>query len=545
MCLIITVAADEGHRLKNPTCAMNRSLARVISPFRLLLTGTPLQNHLGELCSLLNYILPGVLTHEAMATFESAACSATGHMDRAAIAKARRLLESLMIRRVKSQVEAGLKPKLEFVLRAPLTSLQRYYYRAVLLKDDADLVARGLMTVSQLINKMMQLQKVCNHPKCIVFSIDRERALASKLAAASKGSEFQQLGAGTTLDIVNVEQETRQREAALRALTGDALVASSGKLQLLDRLLVQLKAAGSRVLLFSQFTLTLDVLEEYALSRWGALGSAFMRLDGSTNRIDREMDMRTFNAAGSTVFLYLISTRAGGLGINLASADTVVLYDSAYNPHVDLQAQDRAHRIGQMKQVRVYRIVAESSFEERILLRARQKMLLDGLVINSGNSDSAMVEDSDDVGNLSAQELWSMLSFGADKVSALVLTLCINEQSVHANRLGTQQCTSCCVGNDSCNGVFYTSSRYLTQRLTRALQQQFRSTMTLFKGSVRSCCVTLNYAWHHFSVVALISPPQSKTLHKPARGIEARVMGISIDPHAPATYCIFVAFFVP
>jgi SWI/SNF-related matrix-associated actin-dependent regulator of chromatin subfamily A member 5 len=419
--LFHTVTIDEGHRLKNPACAMNRSLARIVCPFRLLLTGTPLQNHLGELCALLNYILPGVLTHEAMSKFESAACCVTGHMDRLAITQARQVLESLMIRRVKSQVETSLLPKVEFVLRAPLTSLQRHYYRALLLKEDADLVARGLMTYAQLIWKMTQLQKVCNHPKCLVYSIDRERVKASKLAAANIGSEFAQVAGNPSGESLLLEQETRQQEATLRALSGDELIASSGKLQLLDRLLVKLKAAGSRVLLFSQFTLTLDVLEEYARTRWGAIGVAFMRLDGNTNRIDRELDMRMFNAAGSSIFLYLISTRAGGLGINLATADAVVLYDSSYNPHVDLQAQDRAHRIGQTKQVHVYRIVVESSFEERVLLRARQKLMLDGLVISTtgSSSDTAIIDDNDEMNNLSIQELWSMLSFGADKVGGV------------------------------------------------------------------------------------------------------------------------------
>jgi SWI/SNF-related matrix-associated actin-dependent regulator of chromatin subfamily A member 5 len=449
--LFHTVTVDEGHRLKNPACAMNRSLARLRCPFRLLLTGTPLQNHLGELCALLNYILPGVLTHEAMSTFESAACSVTGHMDRAAITQARQLLDCLMIRRVKAQVETSLKPKIEFLLRAPLTSLQRHYYRAVLLKEDADLVARGLMTRNQLINKMMQLQKICNHPKCLVFSIDRERANASKLAAANIGSEFTKFAGNTSIGDVRFEQETREREAALRALSGDTLVGASGKLQLLDRLLFKLKAAGSRVLLFSQYTLTLDVLEEYARTRWGALGTAFMRLDGDTNRIDREMDMRMFNAAGSSVFLYLISTRAGGLGINLASADVVVLYDSSYNPHVDLQAQDRAHRIGQTKQVQVYRIVAESSFEERVLMRARQKMMLDGLVMKSGSNDHMTIdEDNDDIGSLSVQELWSMLSFGADKVVMFICRCLFREYEVCECAWERFFRTFCCVDVDGC-----------------------------------------------------------------------------------------------
>jgi SWI/SNF-related matrix-associated actin-dependent regulator of chromatin subfamily A member 5 len=196
---------------------------------------------------------------------------------------------------------------------------------------------------------------------------------------------------------------------------------------------------------------TLDVLEEYARTRWGALGTAFMRLDGDTNRIDREMDMRMFNAAGSSAFLYLISTRAGGLGINLASADVVVLYDSSYNPHVDLQAQDRAHRIGQTKQVLVYRIVAESSFEERVLMRARQKMMLDRLVINSGGNDHmTMDEDNDEIGSLSVQELWSMLSFGADMVVMLICCSHCRECEVCEYALEIFFTTFCCVDVDGC-----------------------------------------------------------------------------------------------
>ena len=161
--------------------------------------------------------------------------------------------------------------------------------------------------------------------------------------------------------------------------------------------------------------------------------------------------MRMFNAAGSSAFLYLISTRAGGLGINLASADVVVLYDSSYNPHVDLQAQDRAHRIGQTKQVHVYRIVAESSFEERVLMRARQKMMLDRLVINSGGNDHmTMDEDNDEIGSLSVQELWSMLSFGADMVVMLICCSHVRECEVCEYALEIFFRTFCCVDVDGC-----------------------------------------------------------------------------------------------
>ena len=205
-------------------------------------------------------------------------------------------------------------------------------------------------------------------------------------------------------------------------------MSSSGKLALLDRLLLAKKRAGSRVLIFSQFTLTLDVLEEYLRFRFGHLGSAYLRLDGTTNRIQREMDMRAFNRPGSDIFCYLISTRAGGQGINLATADTVVLYDTCWNPQVDLQAQDRAHRIGQKNQVIIYRLVGEATVEERILIRARQKMILDALVMKKrgegdGSADALIADldgDDDDgeeeLTKLSVNELWSILSQGANRV---------------------------------------------------------------------------------------------------------------------------------
>ena len=181
----------------------------------------------------------------------------------------------------------------------------------------------------------------------------------------------------------------------------------------------------------SQYTLSLDVLEEYSRFRWGALGAAYFRLDGTTNRISREMDMRSFNSPTSAAFLYLISTRAGGQGINLATADIVILYDTCYNPQVDLQAQDRAHRIGQTKQVKIYRLISPSTFEERVLLRARQKLLLDALVIKKAGEGGAGValleeeraavaggaeDEGGDLGKLSVQELYKMLSHGAEAV---------------------------------------------------------------------------------------------------------------------------------
>ncbi|EOD37625.1 hypothetical protein EMIHUDRAFT_225179 [Emiliania huxleyi CCMP1516] len=382
--LFHTVTIDEGHRLKNEASSLCASLARLPIPFRLLLTGTPLQNNLHELWALLAYVIPNTLSSSA---FDAAAS----------------------VRRVKSEVETSLLPKVEFVLKPPLTPLQRSWYRQLLGSS-----------------RLMQLQKVVNHPKAIALTLDRDRAAAAAKHAAAAGSSFIKL---PPTDNSHLSAAARQDEAALRGLTGESLVASSGrtlrpwasdtvghvprrprlrpvigKLAMLDRLLRRCKAAGSRALIFSQYTLSLDVLEEYARYRWGDLGadrdctpasepwrvrSAYFRLDGTTNRIAREMDMRSFNEDGSSAFLYLISTRAGGQGINLATADVVVLYDTCYNPQVDLQAQDRAHRIGQTKQVKIYRLISPSSFEERVLRRARQKLLLDALVIKKEGEGGA------------------------------------------------------------------------------------------------------------------------------------------------------------
>jgi SWI/SNF-related matrix-associated actin-dependent regulator of chromatin subfamily A member 5 len=289
-----TLTIDEGHRLKNEASALAASLARVRTPFRLLLTGTPLQNNLTELWALLTFILPrGVLTRAAAGAFEAGACVETGELDSSAVGRARRLLGVLMLRRVKSDVETSLLPKIEFVLKPPLTALQRSWYRAILDGDEASAVsATSLLTTTQLLGKLTQLQKVCNHPKAIALTADRARAAARKAEARAAGSEFIQL-APTSGE--HLSAQARADEASLRSLRGASLIAASGKLALLDRLLRRARAAGSRVLLFSQFTLTLDVLEEYVRDAWGACGESYFRLDGSTNRIAREMDLRAFN----------------------------------------------------------------------------------------------------------------------------------------------------------------------------------------------------------------------------------------------------------
>lgn len=186
----------------------------------------------------------------------------------------------------------------------------------------------------------------------------------------------------------------------------DDLVAASGKLAVLDRLLAKLQSKGHRVVLFSMFTSMLDILEDVLRMR----GYRYCRLDGSTNRVLRNVHIASFNAKESPYFVFLMSTKAGGLGVNLQTADTAILYDSDWNPQGDLQAMARVHRIGQKKKVHVYRMVTRGTVEERIIQRAEKKLYLDQMV-NRGSTAQAEKMEA-----LGSDALLRMLRFGADKI---------------------------------------------------------------------------------------------------------------------------------
>ena len=174
----------------------------------------------------------------------------------------------------------------------------------------------------------------------------------------------------------------------------------------LDRLLKRQLEKGSRVLIFSQMSRVLDILEDYCYFR----GYKYCRIDGSTDHEARINAIDEYNKPGSEKFIFLLTTRAGGLGINLVTADTVVLYDSDWNPQADLQAMDRAHRIGQTKQVYVYRFVTDSSIEEKVVERAAKKLRLDQLVIQQGRSQQQQTQSAN------KDELIDMIQHGAQSV---------------------------------------------------------------------------------------------------------------------------------
>ena len=354
---------DEAHKLKNSETVAHKSLDGLPTEHRLLVTGTPLQNDLKELWSLLHFLAPELFNESEH--FVEWFDSATGEQDANAVSRMHLILAPLMLRRLKSEAAKELPPKKEIYVGCKLTKLQRDWYLSVLAKD-ADALNRGNGSTQRLANVVMQLRKVCNHP----FLFPPADENPNK--------------------------------------TDDRIIKASGKMMILDKLLVKLRSDPKekhKVLIFSQMTRMLDIMEDYLTMR----GYKYFRIDGSTSGLDRDTQMAQFNNPASDYFIFLLSTRSGGLGINLQTANHVVLYDSDWNPQMDLQAQDRAHRIGQKRPVRVYRFITDKTFEERIYRRALKKLYLDAMVVEQGRLAKQHTKAS-------KEELMSMIKFGVADV---------------------------------------------------------------------------------------------------------------------------------
>ncbi|XP_041376531.1 chromodomain-helicase-DNA-binding protein 8-like isoform X2 [Gigantopelta aegis] len=361
-CLII----DEAHRLKNRNCRLMDGLRQFDIEHRVLLSGTPLQNNTDELFSLLNFLDSKKYCNAQAFVADFGDLKTETQVD-----DLKKILKPMMLRRLKEDVEKNLAPKEETIIEVELTNIQKKYYRAILEKNFTFLDKSGA-GVPSLMNTMMELRKCCNHPYLV------------------NGAEEKIL------------DDTRVKYGNNLEQFSQAIVKSCGKMVLLDKLLPKLKQGGHKILIFSQMVRVLDILEDYLIQKH----YLYERLDGRIRGNLRQEAIDRFSKPDSDRFVFLLCTRAGGLGINLTAADTVIIYDSDWNPQNDLQAQARCHRIGQTKEVKVYRLITRNSYEREMFDRASLKLGLDKAVLQSDKSVNPQSQ-------LSKKEIEDLLKKGA------------------------------------------------------------------------------------------------------------------------------------
>ena len=493
------IIVDEGHRLKNMNCKLIKELLTYNSANRLLITGTPLQNNIAELWSLLHFLLPEVFndldSFEGWFDFSSVLEDKTNSNGKAVkrknnlVSTMHAILKPFLLRRVKTDVESSLPKKREYILYAPLTSEQKDLYREILAGTSRNYLeekaVERIEARSAAVSRAGSLKRKAadsgrstpaksmkqsrsSTPASVnstTNSVRRGRKAARTSYKDVTDREFnaklRRLENGNDSDFINDEDETTpissgeeeeiQRSANLKAAKKEiankklqnpimqarlacnsphnfywpwpdeddttpvdsTLITASGKILLLDRLLPRLFALQHKVLIFSQFKTTLDILSSYltTLRHWPTC-----RIDGSVSQTERSSQIRAFNTDASCR-IFLLSTRAGGQGINLVAADTVILFDSDWNPQQDLQAMDRAHRIGQTRPVIVYRLATRGTVEETLLTKADGKRRLERLVIQKGKFRS-LLDSGEDAGVLASEEFEKYDLAGADGAGA-------------------------------------------------------------------------------------------------------------------------------
>ncbi|XP_037014775.2 chromodomain-helicase-DNA-binding protein 1-like isoform X1 [Artibeus jamaicensis] len=355
------LVVDEAHRLKNQSSLLHKTLSEFSVVFNLLLTGTPIQNSLQELYSLLSFVEPDAFSKEQIEDFVQRYQDIEKESESAS--ELHKLLQPFLLRRVKADVATELPKKTEVVIYHGMSALQKKYYKAILMKD-LDAFENEMAKKVKLQNVLSQLRKCVDHP----YLFD------------------------------GVEPEPFE--------IGEHLIEASGKLHLLDKLLAHLYSRGHRVLLFSQMTQMLDILQDYMDYR----GYSYERVDGSVRGEERYLAIKNF--VQQPIFIFLLSTRAGGVGMNLMAADTVIFVDSDFNPQNDLQAASRAHRIGQNKSVKVIRLIGRDTVEEIICRKATSKLQLTSTIIEGGHFTLGAQKPAADAD----LQLGEILKFGLDKL---------------------------------------------------------------------------------------------------------------------------------
>ncbi|KAG5637500.1 hypothetical protein H0H81_004324 [Sphagnurus paluster] len=423
------IVVDEGHRLKNLDCKLMKEIKKYTSAGRMILTGTPLHNNLGELWSLLNFILPDIFNDvdafQEWFNLPTMQTNLGSERSSQLISSLHAILKPFLLRRLKVDVEVNLPPKKEYVLYAPLSFQQREAYDRVLAgtlrsyligkkpeSDDGKEPAKaedGPRRLRSAGNKSKKSYDVDGDDDEYFEMLENgevDKRGVKEVEEQQQPGELERLGREhqykasvkqvNNMKLQNAVMQLRKvcshpflfdwplDPVTNQPALNDDLINASGKMMVLDRLLRELFKRKHKVLLFSQFTTMLDIIEDWAIE---FMNWRICRIDGSTSPMERREQMNIFQNGGDAAdapHLFLLSTRAGGLGINLTAADTVIFYDQDWNPQMDAQAQDRAHRIGQTKPVLIFRLVSAHTIETKIMQRATEKKKLEALVIAKG-----------------------------------------------------------------------------------------------------------------------------------------------------------------
>ncbi|KAG9238102.1 P-loop containing nucleoside triphosphate hydrolase protein [Amylocarpus encephaloides] len=342
---------DEGQRLKNDENLLYSALKSLKTPWQCLLTGTPLQNNIRELFNLLAFLDDSINAAQLEAKYE-------GQMTTVAGAEIQTMIRPFYLRRTKLHVLKDLPSLTQVILPVSMSIVQKKLYKSILAKNP-NLIKSifgqrnselRFNERSNLNNILIQLRKCLCHP--FIYS-------------------------------AAIEERSVGEEALHRNL-----IDASSKFQLLEIMLPKLQARGHRVLLFSQFLLQLDLIEDFLKG----LGLPFRRLDGTMDALQKQKRIDEFNAPDSEIFAFLLSTRSGGVGINLATADTVIIMDPDFNPQQDIQAISRAHRIGQKNNVLVFQLMTKDTAEEKIIQIGRKKIALGALIETDGVEDEEEID---------------------------------------------------------------------------------------------------------------------------------------------------------
>lgn len=387
---------DEGHMLKNSMSARYTQLMRIPAQFRLLLTGTPLQNNLQELASLLAFIMPDLFAerHEDLAYIFKYKAKTTD-ADHASllsvqrIARARSMMTPFVLRRKKHQVLKYLPSKTRRVERCRMTPEQQEIYNKHLSEQRKILADRAAGRPNKNnANNMMKLRQAAIHPLLLrhIYDDDKIRKMSRacikepELSKSDPNVVFEEMQFYSDWSLHKL-CEKHPKTLKRYALHNEEWM-RSGKVQKLAELLKKHVKNGDRTLIFSQFTSMMDILEQVLET----LDIQFFRLDGATPISERQ-DMIDEFYADESIPVFMLSTKSGGAGINLACANKVVIFDSSFNPQEDVQAENRAHRVGQKREVEVVRLISTGTIEEQIYKLGESKLALDERVAGEAGSE--------------------------------------------------------------------------------------------------------------------------------------------------------------